>query len=71
MNGCSIDLYNLFLFSVALTHYSPKKSRMKTVKEKKKYTNPHFNATRVSAQVGDIAMRGYNNLDISCFITAE
>lgn len=40
-------------------------------REKKTYTNPHFNATRVSAQVGDMAMRGYNNLDISCFITAE
>lgn len=25
----------------------------------------------VCAQVGDMAMRGYNNLDISCFITAE
>lgn len=39
--------------------------------KRKKNTNIVRITMHECAQVGDMAMRGYNNLDISCFITTE
>lgn len=43
--------------------------RQKEMLKKNEKKNPYsVNSIHEYTQVGDIAMRGYNNLDISCFI---